>query len=37
MLDKLGMKYTYFESEGGHTWSNWRVYLSEFVPVLFNE
>jgi enterochelin esterase-like enzyme len=34
-LDKIGMKYTYVESEGGHTWTNWRVYLSEFVPLLF--
>ena len=34
-LDKMGMKYTYRESEGGHTWVNWRVYLSEFVPLLF--
>jgi enterochelin esterase-like enzyme len=22
-------------SEGGHTWTNWRLYLSEFVPLLF--
>jgi len=35
MLDKMGMKYVYRESEGGHTWTNWRVYLSEFVPQLF--
>jgi enterochelin esterase family protein len=34
-LDDLGMKYTYVETEGGHTWTNWRVYLSEFVPLLF--
>lgn len=34
-LDKIGMKYTYVESEGGHTWRNWRVYLSEFAPLLF--
>ena len=35
-LDSLGMKYTYVESEGGHVWRNWRDYLSEFVPLLFN-
>jgi enterochelin esterase family protein len=35
-LDGIGMKYTYRETEGGHTWTNWRVYLSEFVPLLFN-
>ncbi|MBN2486432.1 MAG: esterase [Bacteroidales bacterium] len=34
-LDSLGMKYTYVETEGGHTWANWRHYLSEFVPLLF--
>jgi len=34
-LDGMGMKYTYHESEGGHTWTNWRVYLSEFAPLLF--
>ncbi len=34
-LDKIGMKYTYVETEGGHTWTNWRDYLSEFAPLLF--
>jgi enterochelin esterase-like enzyme len=34
-LDELGFKYTYVETEGGHIWANWRVYLSEFVPMLF--
>jgi enterochelin esterase-like enzyme len=34
-LDKMGMKYSYVESEGGHTWTNWRVYLSQFTPLLF--
>ncbi len=34
-LDEMGMKYVYRESEGGHTWTNWRVYLSEFAPLLF--
>jgi enterochelin esterase-like enzyme len=34
-LDKIGMKYVYRESEGGHTWTNWRTYLTEFVPLLF--
>jgi enterochelin esterase-like enzyme len=34
-LDKMGMKYTYFETEGGHVWTNWRVYLSELTPLLF--
>ena len=34
-LDKIGMKYDYRESEDGHIWRNWRIYLSEFVPQLF--
>jgi hypothetical protein len=34
-LDKMKMPYVYYESEGGHTWTNWRVYLSEFAPKLF--
>lgn len=34
-LDKMEMKYTYVETEGGHTWANWRVYLSQFVSLLF--
>ena len=34
-LDDINMKYTYRESEGGHTWTNWRLYLTEFVPLLF--
>ena len=25
----------YVESEGGHTWLNWRDYLNEFAPKLF--
>jgi enterochelin esterase-like enzyme len=34
-LDKVGLKYVYRESTGGHTWANWRIYLSEFAPLLF--
>lgn len=34
-LDSLGMKYEYKETEGGHIWTNWRAYLTEFVPRLF--
>lgn len=34
-LDKMGMPYTYMETEGGHTWTNWRTYLSDFAPLLF--
>jgi enterochelin esterase family protein len=34
-LDAMGMPNIYRESEGGHIWKNWRVYLSEFTPLLF--
>ena len=34
-LDSKHHKYTYYENEGGHIWRNWRIYLSEFVPLLF--
>ncbi|MGC4051426.1 MAG: alpha/beta hydrolase-fold protein [Paludibaculum sp.] len=35
LYDEVGLKYSYRESEGGHTWNNWRLYLSEFAPKLF--
>ncbi|MCH7407846.1 alpha/beta hydrolase-fold protein [Belliella sp. DSM 111904] len=35
LLDEIDMPYTYVESEGGHIWRNWRVYLSQFAPQLF--
>lgn len=34
-LQKVGINYHYTESSGGHTWSNWRIYLCEFTPLLF--
>lgn len=34
-LDENGYPYIYRESEDGHIWKNWRVYLTEFVPMLF--
>ncbi|MBS6238706.1 MAG: esterase [Bacteroides sp.] len=35
LLDEKGYKYTYYESDEGHIWRNWRIYLTEFVPMLF--
>ncbi len=35
LLDKINFPYVYRESGGGHTWTNWRLYLSEFAPLLF--
>ena len=38
-LDKImtdnGMKHSFFTKDGGHTWSNWRIFLNEMVPLLF--
>jgi enterochelin esterase-like enzyme len=35
LLKKHGFNPVYAESAGGHTWSNWRNYLIEFAPLLF--
>jgi enterochelin esterase family protein len=37
MLKSHGFDVTYRETEGGHTWINWRDYLHEFAPLLFTE
>lgn len=34
-LDDKNFKYVYNETGGGHTWANWRTYLSDFAPRLF--
>lgn len=34
-LDAAGYPYKYNESDGGHTWDNWRRYLLDFLPQLF--
>jgi len=34
-LDKYGISHVYKESDGGHTWINWRRYLADFAPRLF--
>jgi enterochelin esterase-like enzyme len=35
MLEKHGFDVDYEESAGGHTWINWREYLTKFAPQLF--
>jgi enterochelin esterase-like enzyme len=35
MLKKHGFSPVYKETGGGHTWANWREYLNEFAPKLF--
>ena len=34
-LEDNGYKFSFMETEGGHIWKNWRIYLTEFVPLLF--
>jgi enterochelin esterase-like enzyme len=36
LLKKHGFNATFEESSGAHTWINWRNYLDEFAPRLFN-
>ncbi len=35
-LDDNNFEYLYNETGGGHTWANWRTYLADFTPRLFN-
>lgn len=35
LYDGMGFKYEYVETTGGHTWTNWRIYLAELSPKLF--
>jgi enterochelin esterase-like enzyme len=37
MLKKHGFEPTFKESPGAHTWINWRNYLEEFAPLLFQQ
>ena len=34
-LTKNGLEHTFYVTDGGHTWSNWRKYLNTFAPLLF--
>lgn len=36
-LSDMNFPYIYRESSGGHQWSNWRLYLTEFLPMLFKK
>ena len=33
-LDSHGWPYTYYENGEGHIWRNWRIYLTEVLPLL---
>ncbi len=35
LLKKHGFSPVFKETDGGHTWINWRTYLAEFAPQLF--
>ncbi|WP_291786483.1 esterase [Cecembia sp.] len=35
VLKQTNFEHEYYENEGGHTWANWREYLSLFAPMLF--
>jgi enterochelin esterase family protein len=35
LYDEIGFKYTHEENEGRHDWNSWRLYLTEFAPMLF--
>ena len=35
MLTDNGLEHSFFVTPGGHTWSNWRIYLNTFAPKLF--
>ena len=34
-LQDGGYPHTYYENDGGHIWRNWRIYFTEFVPLIF--
>jgi len=34
-LTRNGLEHTFHVTSGGHTWSNWRIYLNTFAPLLF--
>lgn len=34
-FDANGYRYVYLETDGGHVWKNWRIYLADFAPRLF--
>ncbi|MBP5662862.1 MAG: hypothetical protein J6X16_01140 [Bacteroidales bacterium] len=36
-IQQRQIPYIYYESKGGHTWRNWRLYLSEFLQFVFKD
>lgn len=36
-LDKVGVKNVWVETGGAHVWTNWRKYMTDFAPRLFQQ
>lgn len=36
LYGEAGLTYLYRETDGHHDWNSWRLYLTEFAPLLFN-
>ncbi|MBR4535054.1 MAG: hypothetical protein IKO62_00170 [Bacteroidales bacterium] len=34
-IHQCQIPYIYYKTQGGHTWRNWRIYLSEFLQFIF--
>jgi enterochelin esterase family protein len=37
LLKEKGIRHTWIETEGDHSWPVWRRYLADFAPLLFSE
>jgi enterochelin esterase-like enzyme len=35
ILNRKGIKHTFYPTGGAHTWTNWRLYLYESLPLIF--
>lgn len=36
-LTDCGLEHTFYKSDGGHVWANWRLYLNTFAQLLFKK
>lgn len=36
-LTECGLEHTFYKSDGGHVWANWRLYLNTFAQLLFKK
>lgn len=37
LLKEKGIRHTWIETEGDHSWPVWRRYLADFAPLLFSD